>query len=130
MDFFYATIIIFFHLVSNIKLMHPTWFFSCIILHTFILVLLAATTCPKSGKILTSPSEFITDGPGAYTPNMDCSWIIAPTGCSAVSISFSSTWSRCGHQIIMLRQVLFLPGSDCNPYRQQHSDQYNYGSVC
>ena len=82
--------------------MHPNWFFYCIILHTAILDSMAANTCPKSGTTLTSPSDSITDGAGAYSANMDCSWIIAPTGCSAVSISFSQFDLEQGHDTLTI----------------------------
>jgi hypothetical protein len=38
--------------------------------------------------LLTDASGTISDGPGDYENNADCTWLIAPTGATSVSITF------------------------------------------
>jgi hypothetical protein len=48
-----------------------------------------AEACPNSGNTLVALSGSITDGFGYYSSNTDCVWIIAPSGASSATITFS-----------------------------------------
>jgi len=49
-------------------------------------------SCPGTG-VLTGTTGTVTDGPGPYNDNSDCTWIIAPPGAPAVTLSFSSFYT-------------------------------------
>jgi hypothetical protein len=54
--------------------------------------------CPGAGSPLTAVSGTISDGPGNYTANLRCSWLIQRS--SAVTLTFSQFGTEFGHDAV------------------------------
>ena len=49
---------------------------------------LVSVTCPGSGSVLTTWNGTLSDGPGKYTNNENCFWIVAPRGATSIALEF------------------------------------------